>query len=286
MKTKNIHIITDKITGFKRSSYLLNHLAFEWMRNGYSITLSGPENLPNADLGILHVDMTVVSQDFIDACSAYPIVLNGRFIDNSKRLISKHLLSPDCDYSGAVIIKTNANYGGLHELRAKYPEGCPRELVAIHPNDPATRWSLVQHIPTESYVVLESIEEVNQDIWTNPYLVVEKFTPEIDADGLYCMRACLFFGDEEVGLLVKSGSQIIKGRDVIERQFISGIAPSEVQQFKKNHHMEFGRIDYVIHQGEVVILDANKTASLSQTTTNELANLFIKPLSQGLGKYI
>lgn len=286
MTIKNINIITDKVIGFKRSSYLLNHLAIEWVRNGYRITLSGSENPPNADLGILHVDMTVVSQDFLDACSAYPIVLNGRFIDNSKRLISKHLLSPGCDYKGAVIIKTNANYGGLHELKAKYPEGYPREFVAMNPKHPATRWSLVQHIPTESYIVLESMEEVHQDIWTNPYLVVEKFTPEIDTDGLYCMRACLFFGGQEVGLLVKSRSRIIKGRDVIDRQFIPGIAPSEVQRFKKDHHMEFGRIDYVIHQGEVVILDANKTASFSQTTANELANLFIKPLSQGLSEFI
>jgi hypothetical protein len=286
MTIKNINIITDKVTGFKRSSYLLNYLAIEWARNGYSITLSGPKNPPNADLGILHVDMTVVSQDFLDACSAYPVLLNGQFTDNSKRLISKHVISPDCNYSGAVIIKTNANYGGLHELRAKYPAGYPDELVAMHPNNSATQWSLVQHIPTESYIVLESIDAVHEEVWTNPYLVVEKFTPEIDADGLYCMRACLFFGDEEVGLLVKSRSKIIKGRDVIDLQFISGIAPTEVQQFKKDHHMEFGRIDYVIHRGEVVIFDANKTASLSQTSINELSNVLIKPLSQGISNYV
>jgi hypothetical protein len=257
---KSIAIITDDPEGFMALPYLIHFLANDWARQGHSVIVSSPDQAPDADIAVLHVDLTIVPESLVSACEKYPQVLNGRFTDNSKRVFSRQLIGPEAEYNGKVIVKTNANYGGLHELILKYGPTAPPNVVADF-SAAAIRWEVVESIPSDQYLVLESRHEVPSAVWGNPHLVVEKFMPEIYDTGLYCMRACIFFGDREANILVKSPSKVVKGTDAVDRQLLTDKAPAAVQHFKREHGMDFGRIDYVIHEGEVVIFDANKTAT-------------------------
>lgn len=283
---KRIHIVTEDAVEFILAGYLLKALARRWGQQGHVVTVGETNHFPPADIACLHMDTTDLKDAFAHIAGNYPRVLNGRFLDNSKRRLSKRLLTADSNYSGPVILKTDANYGGLPELRHRYPGGIPEALIARSFIDPDIDWHRVEHIPSKNYFVLDSKDTVPAPVWSNPHLVVEQFTPEIDQNGLFCMRACLFFGRREACILMRSRSQIIKGPNVIEREFLNGPAPQEVQAFKREHGIDFGRIDYVIHRGEVIILDANKTASLSHEAASMLAHVITQPLAEGLRDYV
>jgi hypothetical protein len=49
--------------------------------------------------------------------------------------------------------------------------------------------------------------------------------------------------------------------------------------------MDFGRIDYAIYKGNIVIFDANKTATLSNQASNEMYDSVIYPLALGIHYY-
>ncbi len=100
-------------------AFQIDHLAERWRKMGYEVvTHKGPEGLPPADIAILHVDQTVVPAVYREALADYPVVLNRDVLDISRIAYSELNVSRGDDYRGAVIVKTNANYGGLPERSA------------------------------------------------------------------------------------------------------------------------------------------------------------------------
>ena len=88
------------------------------------IVHEGTAKSPRADLALLHVDRTVVPDEYIEALGRYPVVINGATRDIGKRVISANLVGPYDDYRGPAIVKTNANASGI-------PRAAPRGALAL-----------------------------------------------------------------------------------------------------------------------------------------------------------
>lgn len=92
--------------------YYISHLSKIWLEQGHQVHVSFGLNepLPEVDIAILHVDRTIVPEEYTHALKDYPIVVNRNVTDISKSVISSYLLSVDDTYDGPVIIKTNNNF--------------------------------------------------------------------------------------------------------------------------------------------------------------------------------
>ena len=98
------------------AGYLIHHLAQVWREDGLEVVyLYGIERFVPADLVLVHVDLTVVPESYLEFAARYPIVLNGRVQDIRKTVTSRYLVQPGDDWDGPVIVKSDLNCGGAAE---------------------------------------------------------------------------------------------------------------------------------------------------------------------------
>ena len=98
--------------------YAIWHLAQIWQQENYKIYyLFGTKKYITADLAILHVDLSVVPELYIDFAGRYPAVLNVKIRDIRKSTFSTNRVTLDEGYEGRVIVKSNLNFAGQPELR-------------------------------------------------------------------------------------------------------------------------------------------------------------------------
>src|SRR6266571_4018349 len=99
------------------SGYAITFLAEFWRQDGHRVHyLFGTRKFVPADLLLVHVDLSVVPDEYLEFASRYPIALNRAATDIRKSLISANLVRPGDPHSGKVIVKTDLNYGGAPEL--------------------------------------------------------------------------------------------------------------------------------------------------------------------------
>ena len=99
--------------------YLVDNFARFWREDGLEVVyLYGTDWFVPADLVLVHVDLSVVPESYIEFAARYPIVLNGRVRDIGKSAISGYLVHPGDDWDGPVIVKTDLNSGGYAEYRS------------------------------------------------------------------------------------------------------------------------------------------------------------------------
>ncbi|WP_018232985.1 hypothetical protein [Thioalkalivibrio thiocyanodenitrificans] len=245
---KRILILGD-LLGWRRR-YLVDALALRWREAGHRILKRRTtRHLPDADVVILHVDRTVVPGRISDCLKSYPVVLNRQAVDISKRAISRQLVAPGDDYAGPVVVKTDANCGGLpeHPLSRYLPTRFGRGRA----------WAKVAAIRPDRYPVFAGKAEVPPGVWENPALVVERFLPE-RRDDLYYLRYWIFLGGKGWAGRLGSPQPIVKFSNAVTPE-----EPVEVPDALKARRtalgFDYGRFDYVEHDGEVILLDVNKT---------------------------
>jgi hypothetical protein len=86
-------------------SYLVHHLAQLWRADGLEVVcLYGTDRFVPADLVLVHVDLSVAPEPYLEFASLYPIVLNGRVRDIRKTVTSRYLVRPGDDWEGPVIV--------------------------------------------------------------------------------------------------------------------------------------------------------------------------------------
>ena len=96
--------------------YAVNYLARYWREDGIKVHFCfGIDSLVRADILLLHVNLSVVPQAYLDAGKGYPVALNDRVQDIRKSTLSENLLSPGDAWDGPVIVKSDLNYGGIPE---------------------------------------------------------------------------------------------------------------------------------------------------------------------------
>src|SRR5438034_3820789 len=98
------------------SGYAITFLAEFWSQDGHRVHyLFGTRKFVPADLLLVHVDLSVVPDEYLEFASRYPIALNSDVKDIRKSQISTNLLKQDDVYSGKVIVKSDLNFGGSPE---------------------------------------------------------------------------------------------------------------------------------------------------------------------------
>ena len=126
---KTILILTlDYFGNLKKNNAMLWHMLQVWEQQGFDVKIAqGIKEEVEADIVISHIDATVVPDEYSNFLKNYPIVINGKVKSISKLLISENMLTRESDYDGLVIVKTQANYGGIPELiRDKTPGRLPK----------------------------------------------------------------------------------------------------------------------------------------------------------------
>ena len=273
-----IAVLTHANDELESHSYLLNLLIDAWRKSGIEIVvLRGADRFQAAEALILHVDLTVVPQDYVAFSKRYPVVINGRVHDISKRRISANLLRVGDPYQGEVIVKTDRNCGGLRE-RMKERRGLLKRVYKRLP------WSWTGKLSPESYPIFPSPAAVPRAVWYNPRLVVERYLPEREGE-YYCLRQWIFFGDRQVNQCVFSPEPIVKSRNVIHREYDVPI-PDALRAMRSKLGFDYGKFDYVLVNGEVALLDANRTPFASRNNPSPRLSAIVDELAQGLDAFL
>lgn len=255
---EHVHIIT--LTDYDmRETYMLYPLLQSWRAQGIEVTV-GPAKTLEADIGILHVNSTRVSPDILPNNPQRHPIINGRMLDISKRRISSHILSIDSQYNGPVIIKTNANYFGKRDFQ-RLPAWSLRRL-----RQKLTRhlpWQHARELPRNNYPVLDNISDVPAWVWQRDELVVERFQPEME-NGEYILRMWMFLGDRSYGAKLYSNEAIVKVKNMNRYEYLDSV-PEALQSVRRDLSIDYGKFDYVMNNGEPVLLDVNTTPTISAT---------------------
>ena len=98
MKRKVAILYHEKQRG-KKLNYIIDCYSEYWRADGHEvIPLFGVAQFVPADLIIVHVDLSVVPEEYLDFARRYPVVLNGAVKDIRKSTYSWLRLKPDDAY--------------------------------------------------------------------------------------------------------------------------------------------------------------------------------------------
>lgn len=258
-------------------NYLISLLARLWQEEGYQVTVGHSFSL-DADIGILHVNRTLVPARCLPDNPGGHLLLNASVLDISKKHISGNLLGPDSDYGGPVIVKTDANSFGWPE-RAAISGWMLRRFYQFLGY--AVSWRLTRNLFSANYPVLDSLQCVPGWVWQRNDLVVEKFLPEREGNK-FVLRIWIFFGDREYGVRMLSDHPVVKAQGIKHYEY-TDFVPEAIRDARRKLGMDFGKIDYVMVNGEAVLLDVNKTPTIRITRS---PNPRHRQLASGLAGYL
>jgi hypothetical protein len=256
----------------KGASHFIWSLCEVWRERGIEIEiLKGTQKIAEADLLIPHLDTTILPRAYIDFFQNYRQVVNRSLHDISKRIISRNLLTREDAYDGPVIVKTDFNSGGISDFNFEGPRisfSSRRKkrfwsrLFGAKQQAASPNWEKLNCLDPADYQVFPSLKEVPEAVFLNKWLVVERFLPEFE-NGIYYLRVYKFFGDRALCVRVGSPRPIVKQGDIISREEIS--IPDEIVAVRHELGMDFGKFDFVIHQGKMVLFDVNYTPGRLQS---------------------
>jgi hypothetical protein len=230
--------------------YMAYELARRWEETGHRVLFHrGPGVPPDGDLALLHHDLTVVPEAYLDVARRYRRVLNGATADIRKSRYSECRVGRGDPWPGRVLIKTEANHGG-------HVDDALRRLSI----DAGEAPDVAQGALMDSYYLCDSMQKVPPAIWTTPGVIVEKFIPEVDERGSY-VRFWTFFGPEERSFRYRAPAHValVRFSDGIDREPIE--VPGEMRALRARLGFDYGKFDYVEHEGRYFLLDANRTPS-------------------------
>ena len=263
---------------------IMAQLAKRWQQEGHTVNyLFGCEVYIPADILIIHVDLSETPREYLSFASQYPKVINLGLTDIRKRTISRNLVAQNDSYQGPVVIKTDLNCGGSPERNLGITaERKPFNLIkklkkCFNIKDPASI-----RRPSDYLIYLEK-SKVPRSVFNNDGLVVEKFLPEKHGDAYY-QRRYYFLSDTEYNEIHATSVPIHASDsddqciDYWEEQDI----PAELQAYRKELKADFGKIDYVIRDGQVVVFDVNRTPSSGHIQTDPIAAEWVKAIVERL----
>jgi len=240
--------------------YILWPMCEVWRDQGHDVELvCGIDKPIHGDVVFLHIDLTVVPQEYLDAISGHPCVVNRRVPDISKTLISRHPVRSRRDWDGPVIVKTVRNYGGQPEKRL-LPRGRFLRWRDLLVERGFLSLAFADVLHSHSYPLFDSTRDLPLGIFKNPSLIVERFLPEL-CGGLYVKRCYTFFGDRWINEFYTARKPIVSRAIAVERKEVP--VPDEIVAARERLGFDYGKLDYLIHDGEVILFDINRTPSVS-----------------------
>jgi hypothetical protein len=262
---RRVTILTHASDDF-RTPYFLREIARAWTDAGIDVAFHGGLGTPPpADLAILHVDLSIVPAEYVEVARSYETVLNVGITDITKVAISRQLVRRGDGYDGPVLVKTNLNYGGIQELKLQKSDLRKAEADRmLH------------------YRVYGSASAVPAATWDDEAWIVDRFLPEI-RDRHFCLRTWMFLGDRETNSISYSRSPIVKSGNVVRREVVPEV-PDALRARRRELGIDYGKFDYALHAGEVVLYDVNKTPSMGHFASEKLRASVLE-LSRGLTHY-
>lgn len=265
-------VLAHPADGFWNEARLVHLLMARWEASGWKTRLvTDPAEPGTADVAILHVNLSLVPEAFVRLSTRYPRTINGSVLDIRKRRFSRLLVDRQGPDPGPVIVKTDANAGGWRELRGAFLEtGVGRRMGRVDPRARVYRHALrleslrpwsTRRVPRfRGYAVFPSRDRVPEGVWRNPHLIVERLAAERLGDRYLC-RHWLFLGSKEVTRRTVSHEPVVKFRGVMERT--SEPVPDELRRIRAEMGFDYGKFDYGVVDGEVVLYDVNRTPGAS-----------------------
>lgn len=277
MNKAHIHVLINQ-REVQQKAHLIRTLALIWASTGYTVTF-GTTVPEGADLAIVHIDRSRLTHVQICPQLDFSRVVNGGALDITKRKVSQQLVDRCSNWDGPVIIKTDANAHGAEEYALERPD-LPRlaRILAAR----VLPWQWVRELPLRRYPILERLDDVPEWVWQDPRLVVERFLPEME-DGAYVLRVWVFLGKKEFAMKIISTDPVVKSRNVIGMEMLVDV-PDEVREQRRALNLDYGKIDYVMHFGRPVVLDANKTPVLRRTTNGR--NQVLERVASGIEDFL
>lgn len=269
----------------ERRNYRIWPLAENWRRQGIDVRIvRGPRPCSDADVLVPHLDCSYIPDPYWEVIQHHPRTVNGCIRDIRKTAISANLLHQGDEWDGPVIVKTNNNSGGYMDLRfgGDTPPSLWDEILkraAWHP------WiaprSLGWTRTLTKYPILGHPSEVPKGAWRNPHLVVEKFfLPDRDERGDHVLYLLIVMGDRMIGRSLHSADPYVKS--ATSRLESSGVPPREIVAHQQKVGLDYGKIDYIMHHGEPILLDINRTPTVSGDAFSEKYVRQCGPLADGV----
>jgi hypothetical protein len=275
---KRIVVVRRPNDAFDRHPYTIHLLMEQWREWGFTVDVSSHTDTTVGPRTIMipHLDTTRTPTNYETSFRRCAVVVNRTVTDISKRRISENLVTRPTDHDGPVIVKTDRNCGGEPEFEHLQNKGrLARAALARARRLP---WALTGMIG--QYKVFDHPSHVPRAVWRNPLLVVEKFLPERQ-EGMYCLRQYTFFGTKELNTVVFSADPIVKARNVTRRQVLSEPSPG-VRDIRKALGFDYGKFDYVLQDGRLVLFDVNRTPTYDPASPAGSAGALVLGLAQGI----
>jgi hypothetical protein len=249
-------------------SALLNRIGRDfWIPGGCRIEVHRDvKELPKADAALVHVDLTHVPERFSQRAAQYPIAINAAVRDISKRRVCTTLVGPDDAYEGPVIVKTDFNHRALPERR-----------IGLVQDD----WSWL--LPPDRYPVFARKADVPARVWRDPGLVVQRLHVERQGK-FYVNRNWYFLGDRDIVTTFYRSDPVEKTDTEVKRLPLSDDVPDALRRRRAKLGFDYGKFDFVIENGEAVLLDANATPHDAEIDT-EGTGAICRHLAGGLDSF-
>jgi hypothetical protein len=224
-----------------------------------------------------------VPDEYRAIAARYPIVLNGKIRDIRKSVVSTNLVhSPDA-WSGPVIVKSDLNFGGVPEKmltpgwleqRSRIWRGAQRALARLSGRDESAGW--------KGYKVYERYGDVPRSLRKRRDVVVERFLPELE-NGHYHLRMYQVLGDRWSCTRIESPDPVLKAANCVSSEPVD--PHPEVLTWRRRFNLDYGKLDYVVHEGRPVLLDVNKTTGASPQMGSAPLSAMRRRLAEGLYSY-
>jgi hypothetical protein len=237
------------------------HLARYWREAGHRVTfLRGARRFVPGDLAFVHVDLSVVPDEYLALAASYPAAVNGRVKDVRRSTTSENLVKAGDGWSGPVIAKSDLNYAGGPELASGLRRLVGRGALGRYLLRVADRLRPgVLPSPFESwrdYRIFAGRDAVPDRVRRDRRVVIERFLPELEG-GLYHLRMYQFLGDRWSCVRIAAPEPLVKAGNSVRLEHVE--PHPLLEEWRQRLHLDYGKMDYVMHEGEPVLLDANKT---------------------------
>lgn len=286
LRKKLAILVHETTTPNEVEMYRLSHCAQIWRDMGFEIEIIfGPHYPKDADLLLPQVDMSVISEDYRSIFESHPRVANRKVVDIRKSVYSHNLLGRGDTYPGRVIVKTDANYGGFPEIRIQSRQIKHLSDLGKWKNNLAAAQSKLATTPilnSNHYPIFPSLQRVPPAVFDNPHLIVEKFLPEREGDS-YFLRSYAFMGSESITVRTRSLSPTVKGSNADNLEFIP--VDEAIARERERLGFDYGKFDYVMHEGRAILLDANATPTFGNSYPPEVRDRIASVLARGLAQW-
>lgn len=244
--------------------YLIRELLPIWREMGIAaVEVPAATFVPSARVALMHVDFSRPLPAYAHVAHQYRCALNSNVGSIEKRVISRQLVTRGDCYDGPVIVKTNANYGGVTDYQTtRWSRPWTTLASAARERLP---WHCRARLRGKDYRIYDRARDVPVPVWYNPDLVVERLLCERDGD-MYVLRSWNFLGDRGFVGVNRATSPIVQATTIVKRT-LEHEPPPEIQRIRRELNFDFGKFDFTIVGGVPHLLDANCTTTVGRAST-------------------